>query len=897
MIPVKKPSRREFLEKIFHNADGYIEIREIRNKIVERRDFHKSIDEIADKDYSTNTYFGVCPRKEKGGGADSVGCVMALWSDLDCGPGKDFPSQSEAMKRVSSFEYEPSIVVSSGNGIHPYWLLREPVAPDTVTEGILKGVSKHLGADMACAEFARVMRLPDTVNDKSSPVKKCEVLKLTDLRYNLSDFDGYAEKIDTVKTYSDPADNGGLTVKDVLRKWDAFSGVETPMRKISKELAGSHPMHGSTTGGNFNLNPEKNAWTCRRHNTGGGPLQLISVLEGIIDCSEAKPGGLRGEKFLETCRVAKEKYGFDVKRQAETILSDDEITTLETRIKAIPKDTARVRIPGLLNPILKEIAKIDVPQGDFFLKDTVKKHFSFTLNDLKSYETQLAEYRNEPAGRNNPHQGEALTRICEESIKTYFTDQQGEPFIVLPINNHLETCSARSTRLRNWLAGLFREKNQHPPTSDALKQAQIQVEVRCSKTDQIELFNRIGWCEGAIYYDLTAPDWSGVKITKEGWEIAALPPVFRRYKHQARQVTPTKDESPNNLLKFCNIREDDHCLFMVTLATFFIPDFPHAIPNLDGAQGSGKSVTSKNIKNLIDPSVVTLMSTPKDLEHVQMTAEKHWVSTFDNISRVPEWFSDFLCRGVTGEGDMKRSLYTNDDEFIRSYRRCFVLNGIGTYAERPDLLDRSIIFEIPELGVKRPEDDIKEEWRQMLPGILGGFFTAISKAMGVVDQIKGHEAFRMSDFARWGAALAGPLGYSQDEFFTKYQESVKRKWEEAADINTLSGKIVELVQSQGKWKGSYSDLLEAINPKNPNRDKNLPDSPRKLSSALKRIGPLLHTRKIKVAYPDKREAGIGRHLIVLHWADEQIKGVNVGVNVCECPVNVDDTFDPDLFKN
>ena len=108
----------------------------------------------------------------------------------------------------------------------------------------------------------------------------------------------------------------------------------------------------------------------------------------------------------------------------------------------------------------------------------------------------------------------------------------------------------------------------------------------------------------------------------------------------------------------------------------FYSNIPHVILSQNGEQGSGKSNNSRKIKGLGDPSKVMLISTPKDLEQAQMTAEKHWISTFDNISRIHEWFSDFLCRGVTGEGDMKRSLYTNDDEFIRSYRRC-LSHGIG----------------------------------------------------------------------------------------------------------------------------------------------------------------------------------------------------------------------------
>ena len=506
--------------------------------------------------------------------------------------------------------------------------------------------------------------------------------------------------------------------------------IKLAPRHSGDEFFGPHPVHGSTNGSNFHVNVKDNVWCCFRCNTGGGALSLIAVMEGIIDCAEARPGSLTGDRFKKTLKIAEEKLGFKIE------------------------------------------------------------------NDHK-----------------NLPQGEVLTRICEEYIKTYFTNQQGEPFVVLPVDGHLETCSARSTRLRNWLAGLYREKNHRPPNSDALKQAQIQVEVMCSKAQQLELFNRIGWHEGAIYYDLTTPDWKGVKITKDGWEITALPPVFRRYKHQAAQVIPTTDGNPINLLRFCNIREDDHCLFMVTVATFFIHGVPHVMPYLDGTQGGGKSITSKSTKGLVDPSSVMLMSIPKDLAHAQMIGDKHWVITFDNISYIAAWFSDFLCRGVTGEGDMKRSLYTDDDEFIRSYRRCFILNGIGTYADRPDLLDRSIIFGIPELHTKRSEEEIEAEWKQMLPGILGGFFTAVSKAMGIVDQIKGHKAFRMSDYARWGAALAEPLGYSQDEFFKKYQGSIDRKWEDAADVNTLNGKVVELMHERDEWKGSFSELLEEVNPR------------------------------------------------------------------------------------
>lgn len=69
-----------------------------------------------------------------------------------------------------------------------------------------------------------------------------------------------------------------------------------------------HPVHGATNGGNLNINVEKNLWHCFRCDSGGGPLSLIAVLEGIIDCADAKKGVLRGDKFLKTMELAERKY-------------------------------------------------------------------------------------------------------------------------------------------------------------------------------------------------------------------------------------------------------------------------------------------------------------------------------------------------------------------------------------------------------------------------------------------------------------------------------------------------------------------------------------------------------------------------------------------------------------
>lgn len=79
------------------------------------------------------------------------------------------------------------------------------------------------------------------------------------------------------------------------------------LNRQGEEFYGEHPVHGSTTGRNFWINPSKNTWHCFRHDTGGGPLQWLAVREGIIDCSESIPGGLDGEKFKQTLEKAREE--------------------------------------------------------------------------------------------------------------------------------------------------------------------------------------------------------------------------------------------------------------------------------------------------------------------------------------------------------------------------------------------------------------------------------------------------------------------------------------------------------------------------------------------------------------------------------------------------------------
>lgn len=104
--------------------------------------------------------------------------------------------------------------------------------------------------------------------------------------------------------------------EDAKKEKKILKELEIPIEKVleaynvklnhGKELWGAHPTHGSTTGKNFRVNPDKNAWFCFRHWVGGGPISLIALLEGLVkDCFEVE--SLDSQVFRKAVEKAIEK--------------------------------------------------------------------------------------------------------------------------------------------------------------------------------------------------------------------------------------------------------------------------------------------------------------------------------------------------------------------------------------------------------------------------------------------------------------------------------------------------------------------------------------------------------------------------------------------------------------
>ena len=430
-----------------------------------------------------------------------------------------------------------------------------------------------------------------------------------------------------------------------------------------------------------------------------------------------------------------------------------------------------------------------------------------------------------------------------------FSDELNETYVRVDYGDHKKIHRLESKRL-----ALFIIKSVYDTDHSVPNQATIDSVVKLLSCKALfegpkhQLYNRAARSGDAIFYDMADEKGRAIKIDIDGWSIAPTPPIlFRNYTHQASQIEPKPGGNPWLLFEFIRIADEGTQLLLLTwIAACFLPEIPHPIVILHGVQGSGKSLASRHLRSLTDPSVVASLSLPRDVEQMIQMLDHHWQLPFDNIDKLTSEQSDTLCRAVTGDGHSRRALYTNDEVTLRSYRRCIVLNGINNPAFKPDILDRSIMIELDRIPntERKEESRLNAEWAAARPQILGGILDALLQAISIYPNIQCSELPRMADFARWGCAIAQGLGRSQDDFLKAMFGNIQIQNEEALSNHPVATAILELMETMEEWEGSATELLKTLEQQAGANNvdvtaKSWPKTPQILSRRINEVAPNL----------------------------------------------------------
>jgi hypothetical protein len=234
-----------------------------------------------------------------------------------------------------------------------------------------------------------------------------------------------------------------------------------------------------------------------------------------------------------------------------------------------------------------------------------------------------------------------------------------------------------------------------------------------------------------------------------------------------------------------------------------------------------------------------------------IAANNGWLIVLDNLSWITTHLSDCLCRLSTGAAFATRTLYENDDETIFVAQRPAIINGIEVSGFRSDLLDRSLIVELPQLapGKRRTKAAFWRDFEQARPRILGALLDAVAAALKnlpAVEQSK-VEWPRMADFAQWVVAGEKAMGLPSGSFLKAYEQNRADASRAALESSVVVTALLALLKRKGgSFMGTATELLDALATGQDTRSRNWPKNARALSGQLQRLATNLRAAGVSV---------------------------------------------------
>lgn len=443
-------------------------------------------------------------------------------------------------------------------------------------------------------------------------------------------------------------------------------------------------------------------------------------------------------------------------------------------------------------------------------------------------------------------QSAQLIELAAANGVELFHTGAGDAYITVPVNSHSETWPVKSTGFGRWLRWQFYRLTAKAPSAQAFQDAVNTIAAKATYEGQERpVFTRVAEMDGAIYLDLANAAWEVVKIDARGWQVVKDAPVrFVRRRGMLPLPIPANGCGLKELRRFVNLGGDaDWLLLAAWIVAALRLRGPYPILILHGEQGSAKSSLARVARELIDPNSAPLRSEPRDARDLIIAANNSWVLAFDNLSHLPVWFSDALCRLATGGGFSTRELYTDSEEVLFDAVRPVILNGIEELATRGDLLDRAVILYLPQISneKRKREADFWKDFADARPQLLGAALDAVSTGLRNLPTISLKETPRMADFAAWAAAAEPSFGVKGVSFAQAYKGNL----ESANDLVLDSSQVAQAVKSlvaDGSFRGSATELLAALNHKvsdEMRREKSWPKDGRGLSNRLRRLAPNL----------------------------------------------------------
>ncbi len=399
-----------------------------------------------------------------------------------------------------------------------------------------------------------------------------------------------------------------------------------------------------------------------------------------------------------------------------------------------------------------------------------------------------------------------------------FKDQNGELYVLCTLGT--DTTLVYLSEAHN-AKSLFRQlyftqKNKTVKSGDVSNAYDTVCALAMHNAETVPVFQRIACFDDSIYYDLNNPAKQVVKITANNVSIIGKntikdvnflsPPTLKEQKFPVS----TEYSLRAFLADFLGLNEQQSLLVAVYICTAFIPGISHPVLVVEGEKGAGKTTFMKILSLLISPTSKDVFVMPDESDDLITTLSNNYFCIFDNVGKLKADTANVLCQASTGGTLIKRKLYSDNSEIAINIKRLVALNGINLEISQSDLLDRTIIVYLARIDEKKrcPDQELYQRLDACLPGILDDIFSVISKALLLYETVRLGKYPRMADFAKYGYVIAEAIKQGLgDEFIVAYENNISLATESAVGENPLIECVKYLIDNEGSWYGSASDLL------------------------------------------------------------------------------------------
>ena len=157
----------------------------------------KVVDEILESEAAADIFFCLSTQREDSGKRSRANALalQSVWMDIDIKP-DGYGTLAEALSALLQFCAlleipDPSIIVSTGGGLHAYWLSDRMLSVDewqpyaNALKAAAKNSSLKLDAGVT-GDVSRILRVPDTTNYKYDPPRPVKIIHANGVRHDFA---------------------------------------------------------------------------------------------------------------------------------------------------------------------------------------------------------------------------------------------------------------------------------------------------------------------------------------------------------------------------------------------------------------------------------------------------------------------------------------------------------------------------------------------------------------------------------------------------------------------------------------------------------------------------------------------------------------------------------------